>query len=305
MAGLCEGGNEPPGSLKATENGVETCHEKIPLICDRRGPLLLDFTPLGGTIRHCGTLASCQGSLHDNARPHVANRTAAQLQSFGWRLWSSHRTVQTSPPVFGPLKKFLARQGFISGRREDRYLAVVTFSTGRWDKCLNRGSDYVEKQLKDNREGLELNGLHQLLVYADDVNMLGENPQTIRENTAILLEASKEIGLEVNPEKTKYMIMSRDENIVRNRNIDLKIGNLSFEEVEKFKYLGPTNSLFSLTHNGCRAIQAASVRVVNREKWALKQVRQPAASIGRGACRSQLRVLRHQQLAGGIAYCRK
>ncbi|KAJ4431810.1 hypothetical protein ANN_20415 [Periplaneta americana] len=68
--------------------------------------------------------------------------------------------------------------------------------------------------------------------------MLGENPQTIRENTGILLEASREIGLEVNPEKTKYMIMSRDENILRNG--DIKIGNLYFEEVEKFKYLGAT-----------------------------------------------------------------
>ncbi|KAJ4426675.1 hypothetical protein ANN_26473 [Periplaneta americana] len=48
----------------------------------------------------------------------------------------------------------------------------------------------------------------------------------------------KEIGLEVNPEKTNYMIMSRDENIVLNGNII--IGNLSFEEVEKFKYLGAT-----------------------------------------------------------------
>ncbi|KAJ4425848.1 hypothetical protein ANN_27474 [Periplaneta americana] len=104
--------------------------------------------------------------------------------------------------------------------------------------CDSALLDRYAGKVQDKRQGLELNGLHQLLVYADDVNMVGENPQMIRENTEILFETSKAIGLEVNPEKTKYMIMSRDQNIVRNGNI--KIGDLSFEEVEKFKYLGAT-----------------------------------------------------------------
>jgi len=48
-----------------------------------------------------------------------------------------------------------------------------------------------------NQDGLKLNGAHQLLVYADDVNMLGGSVRTVKENAAALIVASKEIGLEV------------------------------------------------------------------------------------------------------------
>jgi hypothetical protein len=57
-----------------------------------------------------------------------------------------------------------------------------------------------------------LNGTHQLLAYSDGVNTVGENIDTIRKNTEALLDTSK-VGLEVNPEKTKYMLMSRSQKI--------------------------------------------------------------------------------------------
>jgi len=85
---------------------------------------------------------------------------------------------------------------------------------------------------------LKLNGAHRLLVYADDVNIFGRSVDTVKENTGALIVASKEIALEVNAYKTKYMVMSRDQNAGQSHS--MKIDNSSFESVGKFKYLGKT-----------------------------------------------------------------
>ena len=62
---------------------------------------------------------------------------------------------------------------------------------------------------------MKLNGTHQLLVYADDVNISGGSVHTVKENVEALVVASKEIELEVNADKTKYMVMSWDRNAGR------------------------------------------------------------------------------------------
>jgi len=100
---------------------------------------------------------------------------------------------------------------------------------------FNFSLEYAIRRFQINQDGLKLNGTHQLLVYADDVNILGGSAHTLKKNAEALVFVSKEIRLEVNPDKTKETIMSRDQNSGRNHNV--KIDSRSFERLEEFKYL--------------------------------------------------------------------
>ena len=77
-----------------------------------------------------------------------------------------------------------------------------------------------------------------LLTYADDVSILGGSVYNVKENAEDLVEAIKEMGLKVNADKTKYIVMPRDENAERSHSMKNDIG--SFERVEEFRYLGTT-----------------------------------------------------------------
>jgi hypothetical protein len=83
---------------------------------------------------------------------------------------------------------------------------------------FNFALKYAIRKVQENQLGLKLNGTHQLLAYADDVNLLGNNLDTKKKNTQTLSDASKEVGLEINAEKTKYMLLPR-------QTLDLKIAH--------------------------------------------------------------------------------
>jgi len=83
------------------------------------------------------------------------------------------------------------------------------------------------RRVQVNQDCLKLNGTHRLLVYADDTNKKDRSVYTIKKNAGALVVASKKTGLEINADKTKYMVTSQDRNAGCSHNI--KIDNSSIE----------------------------------------------------------------------------
>jgi hypothetical protein len=87
----------------------------------------------------------------------------------------------------------------------------LSFFLSRWSKTrncfiaivFNFASEYAIRNVQRNQVGQKLNGAHQLLVYVDDVHLLGDTIDTMKKNTETVIGASKKVGLEMNGEKTK------------------------------------------------------------------------------------------------------
>jgi len=93
---------------------------------------------------------------------------------------------------------------------------------------------------------LKLSCTHQLLV-----NIFCGSIHTIKKNTVALVVASRETGLEVNAGKTKFMVMSRDQNA--EQNLSIKTDNKSLERFEPLKYLGTIATIETPSVNKLRA----------------------------------------------------
>jgi hypothetical protein len=113
---------------------------------------------------------------------------------------------------------------------------------------FNFALEYTTRKVKENREGLELNGTHHLLFYAHNVNLLGEKTNFLKKDTEVILNASKEVGPEVNMELPNHMFMSRHHTTGLNNFLLVSVTNKAIEYVAEFRCLGMMVTYQNSTH---------------------------------------------------------
>jgi hypothetical protein len=86
--------------------------------------------------------------------------------------------------------------------------SLLNRTVTRWKNIYG---NHANRTVQENQVGLKLKEAHQLLVYVDDANLLGHNIFSRYHNKRTLIDASKEVGLEVNTEEAKYDDVSSPE----------------------------------------------------------------------------------------------
>jgi hypothetical protein len=93
------------------------------------------------------------------------------------------------------------------------------------------------RKVHETQVGLIFNGAYQLLVIAHDVSLPGDNIATIKKKTEISIDASKEVGIKIDVEKTKCLLLSCN---IERQNHDMKRADRALENGTQFKYLRTT-----------------------------------------------------------------
>jgi hypothetical protein len=96
----------------------------------------------------------------------------------------------------------------------------------------------VVREAALDKEGVKLGENNiGILAYADDIVLMADSKDKLKEQSKQLINAAKRVGLEINAEKTEYMVVQRHEQIGC-RNEVLEVENYKFKRVQQFKYLG-------------------------------------------------------------------